>query len=99
MQATVDTGLGPTVLETTNCATCGSGKLNTASGNAGLTVTTTAVSGNLRETTYTGVTGTTTFCIYSSTKTVLTKPTSANIASMPCIASMKVQFANSVVKP
>ena len=98
MQATLDTGLGYTVVETTGCSTCGPWRLNTALGQGGLTVSTTAVSGNLSYTAYSGVSGTATFCIYKS-GAYSTKPTSANIASMPCIQTFGLHFANSVTSP
>jgi len=98
MQAVVDTGLGHTVIETTACADCASGKIDTASGAGGLTASATAVSGNLAQSTYSGVSGTTTLCIYEDAA-YANAPTSVNIGSMPCTQDTKVHFANSVATP
>jgi len=64
MWVVVDTGLGNTVLETTSCALCDTGKISTAT-TGGLTLdATSSVSGNLPTSTYSGKSGTVTMCIY-----------------------------------
>ena len=100
MWAIVDTAMAHTVLETTSCASCGSGTINTASGAGGLTVSATAASGILNNpaSTYSGFEGTTTFCIFE-TGDYSSAPTSVNVASMPCIQNFNVHWANSVTTP
>jgi len=90
--------LSHTVIETTACTNCASGKVNTGSGNGGITASATAVTGNLsvlNTKPYTGVSGTTTLCIYKNLA-YATPPTSGNLANMPCIANAKVHFAKEV---
>ena len=86
MWALMDTGLGHTVLQTANCADCGTSKVTTSPAPAGLTVSATAASGRLNNppTTYSGFEGTTTFCIFEAGD-YATAPTTANFGAMPCI--------------
>lgn len=98
IQVVPDTALGPFVIETTTCTACATGKVDPAGGNAGIAATSTAVTGNLASSTYSGVEGTATVCIMKD-GAYATAPTSANIATMPCIENAKVQFANEVSSP
>ena len=98
MQATLDTAMAHTVIETTDCSACGAWKLNTALGQGGIVVSSTTVSGNLAFSAYTGVSGTATFCIYKF-GAYSTAPTSGNVSSMPCIQTMNLHYAKSVTSP
>lgn len=92
MWAIVDTGLAFTVLETTDCATCGASlvspganlNLSTA---AAVTDSGTTVSGKLNnpQTDYTGTTGTAQVCIRKD-----------NASDNACEANMQVHFAKAV---
>ena len=66
LQAMIDTSLAHTVIETNACSDCDASAVDTSG--AGLSVTATAVSGNLKSpsSTYDGVEGTATLCIYDA---------------------------------
>lgn len=86
MWAIFDTAMADTVLETTDCSDCATGKIDKASGAGGLAVTTTAASGNFNNpsSTFSGVEGTVTFCIFE-TGDYSNAPTTVNISGLPCI--------------
>jgi len=103
MWALVDTSTVATVLETTDCSSCANQVDKTSTGVA---VTTDPVSGYLNNpgSSYSGVDGTATICIFDedSTGTTYTSvPNTSNIAtySMPCAENIKVHFADSVASP
>ena len=101
MYAILDTGMAHTVIETAACSNCAAKKVTATGSPAGLTLSTTKVSGELNNpaTKYSGFKGTTTFCIYNDTSVFNQAPTSANIASMPCIQEANVHFADKVATP
>lgn len=100
IQAIIDTTSAYTVIETTVCTDCATGKIDKASGNGGFSVTSNAVSGNLSnpESTYSGFEGTATLCI-AKDGVYSTVPTTSNIAAMPCIQNANVHFADVVATP
>lgn len=100
IQAIIDTASAYTVIETTICTDCATGKIDKASGNGGFSVTATAASGSLSnpESTYSGFEGTATLCI-AKDGVYSTLPTTSNIAAMPCIQNANVHFADVVATP
>lgn len=100
IQAIIDTASAYTVIETTVCTDCATGKIDKASGNGGFSVTATAASGSLSnpESTYSGFEGTATLCI-AKDGVYSTLPTTSNIAAMPCIQNANVHFADVVATP
>ena len=98
IQAIIDTSLGHTVIETTACTNCASGAVDTSG--AGLTASADVASGTYMSpsSTYEGVEGTATLCIYEE-GIYSTTPDNSNVGSMPCIQSFPVHFAETVATP
>lgn len=104
MRAMLDTSMSDTVIQTTDCSNCSSttGLVDTSGPPAGLTISSTAVSGRLNNpsSSYSGFEGTTTFCI-AKTGEFANAPTSGNIItdSMTCLVGANVHFADTVASP
>jgi hypothetical protein len=97
VQTIPDTGLAHTVIETTTCTACATGKVDVSSG-GGISKSSTAVTGSLADSTYTGFSGTATICIMKD-GAYANPPTSANVPTMPCVENANVHFADSVAAP
>ena len=100
INAVPSTSLGYNVVETAKCTDCATGKVTTDPAGAGVAVTTTATSGYLDVpgTTYTGVEGTATLCIYADGAET-NPPTVAYLPNMPCIQNAFIHFADAVTTP
>lgn len=92
LNAIVDTGLGYTVV-VLNAANA-----DGPSAGAGLTVSSTAVSGKLYNpaSNYSGNDGEMTWCIYGSDTTIATSPTAANLSGLACTSNVFAHMADTV---
>ncbi len=95
----MDTSLGNTVIETTDCANCAGSAVDTSG--PGLSAAADAVSGSLKSpsSAYSGVKGTATLCIYGTGGGYSNVPNNLNVGAMPCVQTLPVHFADTVATP